>query len=157
MRILNIWEDIYNKFTKFRKESIDIIAAKISVSHVHPDYITFSSLIVSFFLSVSILLENPTFVYIEILLLIVIILDALDGASARIRNISHPEKDIAADRFSELIIAAALINKNFPGSLIIFLLVIINIFLPYRFIPILPLRIFLLIYFFILWKFSYIE
>jgi phosphatidylglycerophosphate synthase len=152
MNLLSLWEEFYRNFTSYRKKLVDVIATKIAIGSLNPDYITVSSLIVSFFLSLFLLLPNPSFLFIELLLASIVLFDALDGAAARVRGVNNPEKDISADRFSELLIISAIVSKDYPGGLPILFISLVNIFLPYKFIPILPLRILLFIYFFILWR-----
>jgi len=152
MNLLLIWEGLHRNFTRFRKRLVDTVANNMGISSLNPDYITIASLVISFFLSLFLLLPNPSFLPIELLLLNIIMFDALDGAAARARGVSNPEKDVAADRFSELLIASALVTKDYPGGLLVFSISLMNLFLPYKFIPILPLRVLLLIYFFVLWR-----
>jgi len=152
MNFLSMWEKLYLTFTSYRKKLVDILANKIAIGSVNPDYITISSLVVSFFLSLLLLLPHPSFLFIELLLVNILLLDALDGAAARARKINNPEKDVSADRFSELLITVTLVTKDYPGGMLIFFISLINILLPYKFIPILPLRVFLVIYFFTLWR-----
>jgi phosphatidylglycerophosphate synthase len=156
MNILGLWEGIYKKFTAFRKNLMDSVGKKLNLKSINPDYITVASLIVSFFLLFLLLLPKVSLLAVETLLLSIVLFDALDGAAARAQGINNPEKDVAADRFSELLITSALVNRDYPYSLLLLFLTIVNIFLPYKFIPILPLRIVFIVYFLILWQEGYI-
>ncbi|MDI6791748.1 MAG: hypothetical protein QME81_02610 [bacterium] len=76
-----------------------------------------------------------------ILLSLVLVFDVIDGVLARRAGENNPEIDWAADRFSEFMIGSAyLIYHPGWGGTTFLLLFVANNFLPWRRIPVLPLR-----------------
>ncbi|MEW5768085.1 MAG: CDP-alcohol phosphatidyltransferase family protein [bacterium] len=75
------------------------------------------------------------------LLFLVLVFDGIDGVLARRAGENNAEIDWAADRFSEFMIGSAyLIYHPGWGGIIFLLLFVMNNFLPWRRIPVLPLR-----------------
>lgn len=120
----------------FRKRGADAVLNNVSM---HADEATRLGMWLCFGASVALLL-NALF-WALMLLIGGLIFDVVDGAMARRQGLDRPEVDWAADRYTEFVIFSALIYRR-PGplSLGFFLLFLLNVFLPVKRIPVLPLR-----------------
>ena len=82
------------------------------------------------------------------LLLAALILDIFDGVVARQRGENNPEIDLAADRFGELVFVGALFwRDSLWVALAYTTCYFANVFLPFKRVPVLPLRHALGVYF----------
>lgn len=110
-----------------------------SIFRIHPDEITRIMLWMSFLAGMLYLFDHPT--YAVVFVGFTVLFDGFDGAMARKLGLDRPYVDMAADRYSEFFIFSSFLYLHTRPSAFIFLgLGILNNFLPWRRIPILPLR-----------------
>ncbi len=137
----------YSEFTSKRRLVADRLLGPIHrVVGVDADEITRISGWLCFLGAGALLLEH--FVWAAGFVLAALIFDTLDGTYARLQGKSGVQTDWAMDRFTEAILTAslAIASRETIVSWIFVVAFVVNIFLPTRRVPILPLRLALAMY-----------